>query len=280
MSIDRSPPDAPGVASDATPDVAPDPAHDPRRSLAGRVALVTGASGGLGAHFARLLAARGATVAACARRMTTLRALADAGEERGDVIVPFALDVTDAASVETCVGAVATRLGGIDVLVNNAGISASAPALDTSVEDFDAVLDTNLRGAWLVARAVAPRMRDAGGGSIVNVASILGLRVAGNVAAYAMSKAALVQMTRALALEWARHGIRVNALAPGYVQTDLNREFFASEAGRRMIGRIPQRRLGRMEELDGPLLLLATDAGSYMTGSVLACDGGHLVGSL
>ena len=253
---------------------------DAPRALDGRVALVTGASGGLGAHFARTLARHGATVAACARRLAPMRELADRAAAAGDRIEPFALDVTDAASVEACTAEVARRLGPIDVLVNNAGVTATAPALELAEADFDAVLDVNLRGAWRVARAVAPGMRDAGGGSVVNVASILGLRVAGGVAAYAVSKAALVQMTRALALEWARHGIRVNALAPGYVETDLNREFFASEAGRRMIRRIPQRRLGRMDELDGPLLLLAGDAGSYMTGSVLACDGGHLVSSL
>ena len=266
-------------------------------SLRGRVALVTGASGGLGAHFATLLAARGATVAACARRLGPLHELAAAASRSADPdaaagagagadddasgpIVPFALDVADAASVEACATAVVERLGGVDVLINNAGITAAAAALDTSVEDFDAVLGTNLRGAWLVARALAPSMIERGGGSIVNVASILGLRVAGNVAAYAVSKAGLVQMTKALALEWARHGIRVNALAPGYVETDLNRAFFASEAGRKLVARIPQRRLGRMDELDGPLLLLAGDAGSYMTGSVIECDGGHLVSSL
>ena len=270
---DRADGDRAGEARPAAPDSAP-------RELDGRVALVTGASSGLGAHFAALLAGRGATVAACARRLGPMRELAERAAGAGDRIVPVELDVGEPASVAACAAAVAERLGGVDVLVNNAGVMATGPALEQGIEDFDAVLDVNLRGAWLVARAVAPLMRERGGGSIVNVASILGLRVAGNVAPYAISKAGLVQMTKALALEWARHGIRVNALAPGYVETDLNRDFFASEAGAKLVARIPQRRLGRMDELDGPLLLLAGDAGSYMTGSVLACDGGHLVSSL
>jgi NAD(P)-dependent dehydrogenase (short-subunit alcohol dehydrogenase family) len=142
-------------------------------------------------------------------------------------------------------------------------------------------MDTNLKGAFLVAQAVARDMADNGrGGAIVNIASVLGIRVAGNVSSYAVSKAGLVQLTKALALEWARHGIRVNALCPGYFETDLNRDFFASEAGKSLIQRIPQRRLGKPENLDGPLLLLCSDAGAYMTGTVLAVDGGHLVSSL
>jgi len=167
------------------------------------------------------------------------------------------------------------------VVVNNSGVTATQTALDLEMQDWDRVFDTNARGAFLVARAAARRMIEAkAGGSIVNVASILGLRVAGRVAPYAASKAALVHLTRALALEWARHGIRVNAIAPGYVETDFNSDFFASEAGMALVNRIPQRRLGRPEELDGPLLLLASDASTYMTGSTLVIDGGHLQSTL
>jgi NAD(P)-dependent dehydrogenase (short-subunit alcohol dehydrogenase family) len=154
-------------------------------------------------------------------------------------------------------------------------------ALDVAEADWSSVIDTNLKGAWLVAQHAARRMvHHDTGGSIVNIASILGLRVAGGVAPYAISKAGVVQMTKALALEWARHRIRVNALAPGYIETDLNEAFFASDAGKALIRRIPQRRLGEARELDGALLLLASDAGSYMTGSVIAVDGGHLVSGL
>lgn len=190
----------------------------------------------------------------------------------------IAVDVTDS-------GAVSSALAGtgesFDILINNAGIAASSPALDLDVVEWDRMVDTNLKGVFVVAQAVARAMRAAGrGGSIVNIASIAGLRVAGNLSAYAASKAAVIHLTRALALEWARYGIRVNALCPGYIETDLNREFFATEAGLGLIKRIPQRRLGKPHDLDGPLLLLASDAGSYMTGSTIEVDGGHLVSSL
>lgn len=244
-------------------DVAPWP------GLAGRAALVTGASSGLGAHFARLLAAHGVHVTAAARRLDRVEALcADIGG------TPLRLDVADAVDV-------ADTLAGrrFDIVINNAGVTLSASALDHGAEDINRILDTNLKGAFHVARAVAPAMAE-GGGAIVNVASILGLRVAGHVSAYAASKAGLVQLTRALALEWARHGIRVNALCPGYIETELNRDFFASEAGQKLIRRVPQRRLGQFADLDGPLLLLVSDAGRFMTGTELVVDGGHLVSSL
>ena len=244
--------------------------------LSGKTALVTGASGGLGLHFARLLAHHGVEVTLAARRQS---ALDEAGAEiarAGGSAKGLALDVADAASV-------AEALAGrhFDILINNAGVSGAGPAADLSEAAWDAVLDTNLKGVFLVAQAVARGMRESGtGGTIVNIASILGHRVAGGVSAYAASKAGVIQLTKALALEWARDRIRVNALCPGYIETDINRDFFATEAGLQLIMRIPQRRLGQPEELDGALLLLASSAGSYITGSTIEVDGGHLVSSL
>lgn len=248
--------------------------------LRGRVALVTGASGGLGAHFAEVLARSGARVAVAARRGEACAAVRDAIRATGAEAEVFQLDVTDAASVRDAFGAAEAHFGGLDILVNNAGISAAGPTLDLPEEDWDRVVDTNLKGAFLCAQAAARIMTARGGGAIVNVASILGLRVAAQVAPYVASKAALVHLTRALALEWARHAVRVNALCPGYVETDINRGFFASAAGQAMVKRIPQRRIGAAEDLDGPLLLLCSDASRYMTGAEIAVDGGHLVSSL
>jgi NAD(P)-dependent dehydrogenase (short-subunit alcohol dehydrogenase family) len=248
-------------------------------SLAGTTALVTGASAGLGAHFAAVLARAGARVAVAARRQESCRAVCAAIEGAGGAAIAVALDVSDAAGVSAAVREAATRLGGLDILVNNAGVTATVPLLDLEESDWDRILDTNLKGAFLVGQAAARLMRG-NGGAIINVASILGERVAGQLAPYAASKAGLLQLTRAMALEWARHGIRVNALCPGYIETDLNRAFFQSEAGQAMIRRIPQRRLGRPEDLDGALLLLAGPAGAFMTGSAITIDGGHLVSSL
>jgi len=254
--------------------------------ITGRTALVTGASGGLGRHFAVTLAKAGARVAIAARRADALAETRALVEAAGGSAVAVAMDVTDSASVQRAVTEAADALGGLDILVNNAGITVSRSFLDMDDEDWDRVIDTNLTGCARVARAVARRMRDdgknggKGGGSIVNIASILGIRVAGGISSYVSSKGGLVHMTKVTALELARHNIRVNALCPGYVETDLNQDFFASDAGKALIKRIPQRRLGQLHELDGPLLLLASDAGSYMTGSVLAVDGGHLVSSL
>ncbi len=243
--------------------------------LNGKAALVTGASSGLGAHFAELLARHGVAVTAAARREEAVRSVCDHIANEGGLADPLVMDVSDADSVQT---ALAGRR--FDIVINNAGISTSASALDHDTATIDRIIDTNLKGAFHVAKAVAPAMREAGGGAIVNVASILGLRVAGHVSAYAASKAGLVQLSRALALEWARFGIRVNALCPGYIETDLNRTFFATESGQALIRRIPQRRLGQMRDLDAPLLLLCSDAGRYITGTEIVVDGGHMVSSL
>ncbi len=246
-------------------------------ALLGRRALITGASSGLGAHFAAVLAREGCHVTLTARRVAALDAIAEQLRNDGASCAAVAIDVSAAASVEAAL----TTIGDVDILVNNAGVVREAAAFDQTEDDWDAVMDTNLKGMFLVAQAVGRRMRDRGcGGSMINIASILGLRQAGGVLPYAVSKAGVIQLTKQLALEWARFDIRVNALAPGYIDTELNRVFWGSEAGRRLIARVPQRRLGRPDDLDGPLLLLASDASRYMTGAVLAVDGGHLVSSL
>jgi NAD(P)-dependent dehydrogenase (short-subunit alcohol dehydrogenase family) len=250
-------------------------------TLAGRNALVTGANGSLGRHFALTLARAGADVAVAARRVDSVEDVAReiAGLRRGVACV--ALDVTDRQSVTSAFDEAVAKLGAIDVVVNNAGIAITKPLLEHTEDDWLRVVDVNLNGAWRVAQAAARHMvARAKGGSIVNVASIIGLRVASQVPSYAASKAALIQLTKAMALELARHRIRVNALAPGYIETGMNRDFFASDAGQAMIKRVPQRRIGTPEELDGALLLLASEAGSYMTGSVVTVDGGHVVNSL
>jgi NAD(P)-dependent dehydrogenase (short-subunit alcohol dehydrogenase family) len=246
--------------------------------LAGKTALVTGASGGLGLHFAHVLAKAEAHVILAARNRDALEKAVGGIVAAGGRATAVGLDVTRGESVAE----VFARLPSpVDIVVNNAGISGGAAAIDQNEADFDAVIDTNLKGVFLVAQAAARRMRDEGsGGSIINIASILGLRVAGHLAAYAASKAAVIQLTRTMALEWARYGIRVNALCPGYIETPINRDFFQTDAGKALINRIPSRRLGLADELDGPLLLLASGAGSYMTGSTLVVDGGHLVSSL
>jgi NAD(P)-dependent dehydrogenase (short-subunit alcohol dehydrogenase family) len=218
------------------------------------------------------LAAQGADVTCAARRVDRLDALVD---QIGPMARAAAMDVTDAASVS----AVFDRP--YDIVINNAGVTYDGPALKTSQEDWNWVLDTDLSGVFRVAQAAGQTLVAAGRpGSIVNIASILGLRVAGNLSAYATAKAGVVQMTKSLALEWARYGIRVNALCPGYIETDLNRDFFASDAGKALIKRVPQRRLGQVEHLDGPLLLLASEDGAFMTGTAIVVDGGHLVSSL
>ncbi len=249
--------------------------------LSGKVALVTGASSGLGARFAQVLADAGATVALGARRTDRLATLAAELTRGGARALAVELDVTQQGSIGAALAQIEREAGPVDILVNNAGIATESPILDTDEADWDRVLDTNLKGAFLASQAVARRLRDAARpGSIINIASILGLRQGHALTSYAVSKAGLVQLTKQMALELARYRIRVNAIAPGYIKTDMNRGFFDSGQGDTLLKRVPQRRLGEPAELDAPLLLLAGEAGSFMTGAVIAVDGGHLVSSL
>jgi NAD(P)-dependent dehydrogenase (short-subunit alcohol dehydrogenase family) len=249
--------------------------------LHGKVALVTGASSGLGQHFAAVLAKAGVSVGLAARRLERLQRLAQRIAAEGGRAAITALDVREPASIAAAVSNIESALGPIDILVNNSGTALQKLALETTAEDWDAVVNVNLKGAFLMATAVARSMRHrARAGSIINIESILSFRQTPSVVSYAAAKAGLTQLTRSLALELARHQIRVNGIAPGYIATEINREFFASEAGAAMINRIPQRRLGQPEDLDGPLLLLASDASRYMTGATLVVDGGHLCSAL
>ena len=245
--------------------------------LGGRRALVTGASSGLGRHFAQTLALAGAEVTLAARRVEVLEQACAEIRSAGGTADSASLDVTEEASIV----ALFAQNGPFDIVINNAGISAAAKALDLSADDWDRVIAVNLRGVFLVAREAARSLVAADKqGSIVNIASILGLRVAGGLASYTASKAAVLHLTRSLALEWARHQIRVNAICPGYIETEINEGFFETPAGAEMLKRIPQRRIGDMAHLDGALLLLASDAGIYMTGSHIVVDGGHSISTL
>lgn len=249
--------------------------------LSAATALVTGASSGLGRHFARTLAAHGARVVVAARRRDRLDALVDAITADGGRALAVAMDVEDAASIRDAVAGAEDACGPIGIVVNNAGLALTKPALEVEEADWDRVMDTDLRGAWLVAQTAARALVAAGrGGSIVNVASITGLRPIGHLPAYAAAKAGLIHLTRVLAMEWARYDIRVNAIAPGYIETEMNRDFWSTPAGKRLIDRIPQRRIGQPADLDGALLLLASEASRFMTGSLLVVDGGHTVSSL
>jgi NAD(P)-dependent dehydrogenase (short-subunit alcohol dehydrogenase family) len=252
--------------------------------LAGRVALVTGASSGLGAQFARTLAKSGAAVALAARRVERLKTLrAEIEAEGGDAHV-VELDVTDVDSIRSAVAHAETEMGTIDILVNNSGVSTTQKLVDVTPRDYDYVMDTNTRGAFFVAQEVGKRMiaRSRGaapgtftGGRIVNVASMAGLRVLSQIGVYAMSKAAVIHMTRAMALEWGRFGINVNALCPGYIDTEINHHHWQTEAGQKLIQMLPRKRVGKPADLDAALMLLCANESHFVNGTVLTADDGY-----
>jgi NAD(P)-dependent dehydrogenase (short-subunit alcohol dehydrogenase family) len=250
-------------------------------SLQGRHALVTGAGGGIGKHAAAVLAAHGARVTLCARRFDMVNAAATELSAAGHAALAVTMNVTDAATIAAGLEAATAKFGPVDILINNAGVVGDKSLLDMTDDEWDRILDTNLKGAWLCAREVARRLIAAGrGGAIVNIASVLGLAVQKGTGPYAASKAGLLHLTRAMAAEWARYGIRVNALAPGYIETDMVGAFLSSERGKRLIAAVPQRRAGTVEDLSGALLLLAGEGSAYMTGAVVIVDGGLSLGTL
>jgi len=253
----------------------------PSFDLGGQVALVTGASSGIGRHLADLLAAAGAGVALAARRVDRLREAARDIAAAGGECLPIACDVTRSEDIVAAIAKAESELGPLSILVNNAGVVVSKPLFEHTVADWDYVVDTNLKGAWLAAREFAHHLVGLKRpGRIINITSVLASRTIGRVPAYCAAKAGLTHLTHVLAMELARYGILVNALAPGYVETDFNRAFFQTEAGKALISRIPLKRLGQADDLDGALLFLASPASAYVTGAVIAVDGGHSVAAI
>jgi len=249
----------------------------------GRVAFITGASGGLGAQFARTLAAAGAGVVLASRRLEKLKALrAEIEGDGGDAHV-IELDVTDNDSIKSAVAHAETEMGSIDILVNNSGVSTTQRIQDVGEDEYDFVFNTNVRGAFFVAQEVGKRMlaRSRGaapgsftGGRIINIASMAGLKVLPQIGVYCMSKAAVVQMTKAMALEWGRFGINVNAICPGYIDTEINHHHWQTEQGQKLIQMLPRKRVGQPQDLDGLLLMLASDQSHFINGAVIAADDG------
>jgi NAD(P)-dependent dehydrogenase (short-subunit alcohol dehydrogenase family) len=254
--------------------------------LGGRVALVTGASSGLGAQFARVLAKAGAAVVLASRRVERLKTLrAEIEAEGGDAHV-VELDVTRTDSIRAAVARAETEVGAIDILVNNSGVSTTQKLQDATEADFDAIFNTNVRGAFFVAQEVGRRMlaRSKGeapgtftGGRIINIASVGGLRVMPKIGVYCMSKAAVIHMTRAMAAEWGRHGINVNAICPGYIDTDINHHHWQTESGKKLVAMLPRQRVGKPEDLDVLLLMLASGQSHFINGAVIAADDGFAV---
>ena len=246
----------------------------------GKVALVTGASSGLGARFAKILAEAGAKVVLAERRVERLKELRAEIESNGGAAHLVALDVTDYASIKSAIAHAETEAGPIDILINNSGVSSTQRLVDVTPEDYRQVMDTNLQGAFFVAQEAAKRMILRAKGDptrqhrIINIASVAGLRVLSQIGVYCMSKAGVVQMTKAMALEWGRHGINVNAICPGYIETEINREYFQSEGGQKLIDMLPRKRIGHPEDLDGLLLLLSADESRFINGAIITADDG------
>ncbi len=245
--------------------------------LTHKVALVTGASSGLGARFAEVLAENGAAVALVARRADRLAALKAQIEKSGGRALAIEADVCDRTAMRRAFDAAEQAFGTVTILINNAGVVQSGRAVELAEEDWQRVLATNLDAVFFWAQEAARRMLAGGkGGSIVNIASVLGITPDNGVVSYAAAKAGVIQVTKALAIELAFKGIRVNAIAPGWIVTEMNRDYLASERGAAMKKKIPMGRFGETRDLDGPLLLLASDAGSYMTGATIVADGGQV----
>ncbi len=248
-------------------------------SLAGSTALVTGASSGLGVRFATLLAEAGAAVALCARRTDRLEDVRRRIVDGGGRAVSIGMDVTDVASIRAGVAEAEAALGPIGILLNNSGVSGEQRLMDVDEATFDRTFDTNVRGAFFVAQTVAASMiRTGTAGRIVNVASVAGLKPLPRIGVYSMSKAALVMMTRAMAVEWARHGINVNALCPGYIETEINAHHWATEGGRKLVQMLPRRRIGRPEDLDAVVMMLVSGAAHFVNGAIVAADDGMIAG--
>ena len=254
--------------------------------LSGRVAFVTGASSGLGAQFARTLARSGAAVVLASRRVERLKELRAQIQGEGGEAHVVALDVTDVQSIKAAVAHAETEMGSIDILVNNSGVSTTQRLQDVTEEDYDFIFDTNVRGAFFVAQEVGKRMlaRAQGaapgsftGGRIINIASMAGLKVLPQIGAYCMSKAAVVQMTKAMALEWGRFGINVNAICPGYIDTEINHHHWDTEGGKKLIAMLPRKRVGDPKDLDAALIMLASDQSRFVNGAIIAADDGFAV---
>lgn len=249
-------------------------------NLEGKIALVTGASSGLGNRFAKVLARAGAQVVLASRRVERLKELRAEIEASGGAAHVVTLDVTDYASIKSAIAHAETEAGPIDILVNNSGVSTTQRLIDVTPEDYAFVMDTNQRGAFFVAQETAKRMIARAKGDpgkqhrIINIASVAGLRVLPQIGIYCVSKAAVVHMTKSMAVEWGRYGINVNAICPGYIKTEINETHFESEQGQQLINMLPRKRLGQPEDLDGLLLLLAADESRFMNGAIITADDG------